>query len=122
MQESHESRLLAAILENLTGGFIAIDEERRIMILNPAARRILELPEGLNLDLPVEQALIGAPDFAKILLDTLATRSPIKRHEINWLHGNRRRLIGYGTMVLKDSQSRLMGVAITFQDITPLGF
>lgn len=119
MQESPESRLLSAILENLTGGFIAIDVEGKIMILNPAARRILDLPEGLNLDLPAEQALIGATDFAKILLDTLATRSPVKRHEISWLHGNRRRLIGYGTMVLKDSRSRLMGVAITFQDITP---
>ncbi len=119
MQESHESRLLSAILENLTGGFIAIDETKRIMILNPAARRILDLPEGLNLDLSVDQVLMGAPDFAKILLDTLATRNPIKRSEISWLHGNRRHLIGYGTMVLRDAQSRLMGAAITFQDITP---
>ena len=109
----------ATILENLTGGFIAIDLHGRVIILNPAAKRILDLPEAVKMNLPADQTLTTAPAFAKILLETISNRRSVRRQEMNWAHGERRRVIGYSTILLKDTRGEVTGAGITFQDITP---
>ena len=48
-----ERALLASVLDGLTQGVIAIDAARRIQVINPAARTLLELP-----GVPIGEALI----------------------------------------------------------------
>lgn len=109
----------ATILENLTGGFIAIDLHGRVIILNPAAKRILDLPGTVKMNLPADQTLTTAIDFAKILTETLSNQHPVKRQELHWARGDQRRVIGYSTILLKDTRGEVTGAGITFQDITP---
>jgi GAF domain-containing protein len=63
----------ASIIENLGGGFIAIDTHGRVILLNPAAKRILSLPADQKINVAAEQVLLHAPRVSDILMDTLAT-------------------------------------------------
>lgn len=108
----------ASILENLGGGFIAVDGHGKLILCNPAARRILSLGEKANLAAPVEQALWTFPKMAELLLDTLATRRTVKRQEISWSFRGETRTLGYSTLLIQDPQGEITGAGITFQDIT----
>lgn len=109
----------ASILENLTGGFVAVDLHGRTILCNPAARRILGLPAELKLNLPIEQTLVAAPRLADALLDTLASRKTVRRMELSWSSRGEERLIGYSTILIQDTRGELTGAGVTFQDITP---
>lgn len=109
----------ASILENLSGGFIAIDVRGRLLMCNPAARRILDLPAELKLNVPIEDALFHCPRMADILVDTLATRKTAKRLELRWSRKGAPRVIGYSTILIQDTKGEMSGAGVTFQDITP---
>lgn len=108
----------ASILENLGGGFIAIDMHGRMILCNPSARRILGLNPELPMNLPAEQALIGIHEMCDILMDTLATRKTVKRQDLWWKRKDETRVLGYSTLMIQDTQGRVSGAGITFQDIT----
>lgn len=108
----------ASIIENLGGGFMAIDTHGRLILCNPAAKRILGLPPDLKMNQPAEQALLHCPKVSDILLDTLATRKTAKRQEFEWSFKGETRTLGYTTILIQDPQGELSGAGITFQDIT----
>lgn len=108
----------ASIIENLGGGFIAVDTHGRLILCNPAAKRILGLPLDLQLNVPAEQALIHAPKVADVLMDTLATRKIVKRQELTFSLRGETRVLGYGTILIQDPQGEITGAGITFQDLT----
>lgn len=108
----------ASILENLSGGFIAVDLHGRLLMCNPAARRILDLPQDLKLNVPIEQALFACPRMADVLVDTLAKRKTEKRKELVWSKKGEERTIGYSTILIQDTKGELTGAGVTFQDIT----
>ncbi|MBI4424602.1 MAG: GAF domain-containing protein [Elusimicrobia bacterium] len=107
----------ASILENLTGGFLAVDLRARVIICNPAAKRILELGDDA-LNLPVDQALRHLPALAEVLMKTLATKQIAKRQDLRWSYRDQPRLLGYSTLLIQDAQNNFTGVGITFQDLT----
>ncbi|MEK7859580.1 MAG: GAF domain-containing protein [Elusimicrobiota bacterium] len=108
----------ASILENLGGGFIAIDMHGRMILCNPSAKRILGLNPELPMNLPAEQALIGIHEMCDILMDTLASRKTVKRQDLWWKRNDQTRILGYSTLLIQDTQGRISGAGITFQDIT----
>lgn len=108
----------ASILENLGGGFLAVDMHGRLILCNPAARRILGLDPALAMNQPVEQALSSCPELASILMDALATRKTVKRQDLWWKQAGETRVLGYSTLLIQDPQGRLAGAGVTFQDIT----
>lgn len=110
----------ASILENLGGGFIAADLRGRLMLMNPAARRILSISADLPLNIPVEQALKNIPGMADILVLALSSRQTVKRQELEWVYDGKKRILGYSTLMIQDPQGAVAGVGITFQDITNL--
>jgi len=109
----------ASILDNLSGGFLAVDLLGRVMICNPAAKRILEV-QGEVIDVAVEKALAHIPDLASVLRDALSSKKTVKREELGWDSAGQRRLLGYSTLLIKDSHGAFAGAGITFQDITNL--
>ena len=111
----------ASVLENLTGGFIAVDTHGRMILANPAARRILAIAPEISLNTPVAEALWNAPQIASILLDALATRKTARRQEISWTCRGQTKLIGYSTIIIQDPQGQVGGAGINFQDITKGG-
>lgn len=109
----------ANILENLSGGFLALDLRGRVIICNPAAKRILELQEEI-MNLPVEQALRHVPALAEILARTLQTKQIAKRQDLRWSFKDQPRLLGYSTLLIQDAQGNFTGCGITFQDLTSI--
>ena len=107
----------ASILENLTGGFIAVDLRGRVMICNPAAKRILELQEDI-VNSSVDKALPNIPGLVEVLMQTLSTKQIVKRKDLSWSHESQKRLLGYSTLLIQDPQGHFTGVGVTFQDIT----
>lgn len=107
----------ASILDNLSGGFLAVDLQGRVMICNPSARRMLDI-QGEAVDLPVEKALVAVPELAAVLRRTMESKNTVKRQEIRYARGGTARVIGYSTLVIKDSQGAFAGAGVMFQDIT----
>lgn len=108
----------ASILENLGGGFLAVDMHGRLILCNPSARKILSISPDLPLNLPVEQALRDIPEMAEILMHTVSTRQTVKRKDMKWKHNGETRTLGYSTIMIQDPQGNVSGAGITFQDIT----
>ena len=108
----------ASILENLGGGFLAIDMHGRVILCNPAAKRILQLPNDAKLNVAIDVFLVGLPRLADVLMDTLAKRETAKRQELSWSHQGQDRTIGYSTILIQDPRGELTGAGISFQDIT----
>lgn len=108
----------ASILENLGGGFVAVDVHGRVMLCNPAAKKILGLSDALAMNQPVDQTLLQAPAMAEILMDTLVKKSTVKRQEMAWKSKGESRVLGYSTLLIQDPHGQVVGAGITFQDIT----
>lgn len=107
----------SSILDNLSGGFLAVDLQSRVMICNPAARRILGI-QGDVTDLPIENAIPHLMELAAILRMTLASKQTVKRRDLRWRLGREERLLGYSSLLIQDAQGAFTGAGITFQDIT----
>lgn len=108
----------ASILENLGGGFLAVDLHSRLMLCNPAARKILDIPDSLELNQPVAGALTAIPELEEILHNTLVKKETLKRQELAWKKGDQARVLGYSTLLIQDPRGQVVGAGITFQDIT----
>jgi PAS domain S-box-containing protein len=108
----------ASIIENLGGGFIAVDTHGRVILCNPAARRILGLAPEAPINQPAEQLLMHAPKISDVLMDTLATRKTVKRQDLDWTYRGETRKLGYSTILIQDPQGEITGAGITFQDLT----
>jgi PAS domain S-box-containing protein len=108
----------ASILENLGGGFVAIDAHGRLMLCNPSAKKLLDLPDDLAMGLPVDQSLIAIPEMGEILMDTLVKKETVKRQDLWWKRDGRIRVLGYSTLLIQDPRGQVVGAGITFQDIT----
>lgn len=108
----------ASILENLGGGFVAVDIHGRVMLCNPAAKKILGLPEDLPMNQPVDATLIMIPEMAEILMDTLVKKETVKRQDLWWKLKGESRVLGYSTLLIQDPHGQVVGAGVTFQDIT----
>jgi PAS domain S-box-containing protein len=108
----------ASILDNLGGGFVAIDAHGRLMLCNPAARKLLGLAEDLELGRPVDQSLSMIPEMGELLMDTLVKKETVKRQDLWWKRDGQTRVLGYSTLLIQDPRGQVVGAGITFQDIT----
>jgi PAS domain S-box-containing protein len=108
----------ASILENLGGGFVAIDAHGRVMLCNPAAKKMLGLPDDLALNQPVDQVLGAIPEMGEILMDTLVKKETVKRQDLWWKLRGETRVLGYSTLLIQDPRGQVVGAGMTFQDIT----
>lgn len=108
----------ASILENLGGGFIAVDTHGRVMLCNPAAKRILGLPEEAQINVAVDQFLLLIPEMSEILMDTLVKKETVKRQDLWWKTRGETRVLGYSTLLIQDPHGQVVGAGVTFQDIT----
>ena len=108
----------ASILENLGGGFVAIDIHGRVMLCNPAAKKILGLHEDLPMNQAADATLIMIPEMADILMDTLVKKETVKRQDLWWKSKGQTRVLGYSTLLIQDPHGQVVGAGITFQDIT----
>jgi signal transduction histidine kinase len=110
-------RLSGEIISSLTAGLLVVGLNGEMRILNPAGRRVLDIPETMALDAyertPHEQPLLDAID------DCLRTRQPIVRRAVMLPAGDRAAThLGVTVSPLFDHEAKLHGAICLFTDLT----
>ncbi|MGE3959388.1 MAG: nitrogen regulation protein NR(II) [Vicinamibacterales bacterium] len=110
-------RLSSEIISSLASGLLVVGHERVIRIINPSARRLLELPDG-----PLTgnyHAVLAEPALSQTIDECLATGRPILRRTVDLPEG-RRRASRFGVTVspLFDVDGQLHGAVCLFTDLT----
>lgn len=108
-------RLSGEIISSLTAGLLVVDLNAQIRILNPAGRRMLEIPDGAPLD--NYRTLLAEP-LTKMIDECLASRMAIRRRTVN-VEGNRSaNHFGVSVSPLFDQTGNLHGAICLFSDLT----
>lgn len=102
-------------VNNLSGGFIGIDPDEKIIFFNPKAQQILSVKSQVGKS-------ISSSDIPKQMKDalykTLREKTQIKRAEFNIFANGLTKKIGYSTINIKTIDGEINGAGIIFQDIT----
>ncbi|MBI2386571.1 MAG: PAS domain-containing protein [Elusimicrobia bacterium] len=108
-----------SILDNLTGGFLSVSLDGRVVYVNPTAGRILHFTDvGALIGKDYASALDGFPALCAVVRDALATHKTVHRAEVSVLHGDAPLTIGYSTLQVKNRSGEYLGLGIIFQDLT----
>jgi signal transduction histidine kinase len=109
-------QLNSQIVDSLTAGLLLIDRTGRVEILNPAARRLLDLPEpppGADF-----RDLLGdVPGLVEVLGECLLTQRPIVRRAVRIPDAIRAVHLGVTVSPLGDAEAA-RGVICLFSDLT----
>ena len=107
------------VIESIPGGFIASNKEGKITMFNTQAQNILGLNKSFVLGKNAKEVFLKQPELPPILFDALINQHQQNRQEIYVIGKNDKRLLlGYGTILIKDKLGKLAGSGIIFQDIT----
>lgn len=104
-----ERQKLDATINNIQDGVVLIDPERRILLINPAARKVFGLGMSDLSGQPILKA-VSHEEFADIL-DSIS-ENPLKHHEMSFDDG---RIFNTQYVPLPE-----IGAVITFEEITHL--
>jgi nitrogen fixation/metabolism regulation signal transduction histidine kinase len=69
------------IADSLTAGLLVVDGDGRVEVLNPAGRRLLEMP-GEPIGIRYEEALSPAPSLVAVIAESIETGEPIVRRSV----------------------------------------
>jgi signal transduction histidine kinase len=108
-------RLSGQIVASLTSGLLLVDNDNRIKIANPAARRILQLAD-VPADADYRTVLASADELKIILAEALRENVPIIRRTIT-IHGARPTHLGVTVSPLTPDGAS-SGVICLFTDLT----
>jgi signal transduction histidine kinase/Sec-independent protein translocase protein TatA len=113
-------RLSEEIVEGLTAGLLVVGSEQKIRILNPAGRRMLNLP-GSIVSQDYRQVLQECAPLVGTVQECLTTGHPIVRRTLEIQSSDRQVMyLGVSVSPLADGQSQLHGVICLFTDLTPV--
>ncbi|MBW7998102.1 MAG: PAS domain-containing protein [Candidatus Glassbacteria bacterium] len=107
------------IVHNITSGLITCDPSGRILEVNPAARRILALPEDYILKQPAAGLFAaGCPEISKIIRLAVESDVMVAHRKVELVSAGRHVPLRVSSSVMKDRDGRLRGVSLVFEDIT----
>ena len=106
-------------INNLSGGFIGVDLDGKIIFFNPKAKEIFEVgDEYLNKNIISLFQL--CPDVVGAIGDVLKQGKTVRRKEFKIsVHGGTK-VIGYSSINIKGVDGTVSGAGVIFQDITNL--
>src|SRR3954463_1306708 len=112
-------RLSEEIIESLTAGLLVVGLTGEIRILNPAARRMLNVPEGADVRRDYRQVL-RQPALSAVVDESLATHVAISRRTVQLTRGTGGGTSHLGVSVspLFDEAGQLNGAICLFSDLT----
>lgn len=107
------------VFQCLSGGLISTDSKGIVTNFNPRASAILGLPLNTVIGKHYTEAFRKYPQIMELLEKTLEAHQAHSRKEIEIsnIYGKTLR-IGYSTVVIEDKDSKPLGCAMLFQDIT----
>ncbi|OGS43845.1 MAG: hypothetical protein A2539_06245 [Elusimicrobia bacterium RIFOXYD2_FULL_34_15] len=107
------------IIESIPGGFIATDKEGKITVFNSQAQNILGINKSSAVGKYAKDVFIRQPEVPSILFDAFMNQQIQNRQEVFLVvKTDKRILIGYGTILIKNKFGKLAGSGMIFQDIT----
>ncbi len=110
-----------SMISNLTGGFIAMDNNMLITHLNPQAEKVLRLFAPECLGVKASEALKNYPEVIEKLNLTFKTKEKEVRKELSCSRTDKSIItLGYSTFPILDKSQKTLGAGIIFQDLTAL--
>lgn len=107
----------AAVLSSMIEGVLAFDNDKKLIRINKAARRLLRLGDD-ELQGKIIHEVVRNDDLKEFVSRAFESASPIDGRIV--LHGDiERYVLGTGT-VLRDAQGKGIGVLIVLNDVTRL--
>ena len=114
-------QFLDVAFKNLPGGLILVDLRGRIRAMNETAELLLGLAGKVTPGDHCRNALDAHPKIVKVLQDTCACQTGASRQELTTTRADGEPMVvGYSTVIMKNSAGEAFGVAMSFQDITRL--
>ena len=114
-----EADYFRAVLDNLTGGFLSVDLDGKLVYANGMAGRILRVPIfDKLLGQPYVQALSAFPDLCRVIADALEQHRTVHRAEFTIDHADTPLIIGYSSLQVKSRAGEYLGVGLIFQDLS----
>lgn len=106
-------------INNLSGGFIGVDLEGKIIFFNPKAKEIFAVgDEYLNQNIIALFNL--SPDVVGAIGDVLKQGKTVRRKEFRSSVNGAVKVIGYSSINIKGVNGEVIGAGVIFQDITNL--
>jgi len=106
-------------INNLSGGFIGVDLEGKVIFFNPKAREIFEVGEEY-LNKNVISLFQLSPNIVSAIGDVLKQGKTVRRQEFQFPVNGRTKVIGYSSISIKGVDGTVSGAGVIFQDITNL--
>jgi len=121
LQVQETKNFFRALLDNMPGGFIAVNREQEVVEFNGMAGRILGIaPSGIR-NRPLRDFPPLYAPLAKILSETLTKELIQNRLILECQKSNGEKIIlGYGTIVIKDDTGTVIGAGLIFQDLNKI--
>ncbi len=114
-------QFLDVAIKNLPGGLILVDLRGRIRAINETAELLLGLTGKVTPGDHCRNSLDAHPKIVKVLQDTCASQTGASRQElVTQRPDGEKMVVGYSTVIMKNSAGEPIGVAMSFQDITRL--
>lgn len=122
-------RLSEQIIASITSGLLVVTADRRVRTLNPAGRRILDLPdtaEGVDRthaagsqDPSLRELLRAAVPLVAVVEECLTTGRPILRRPVQMGHPDRAAIhLGVTVSPIQDGDRRPQGAICLFTDLS----
>jgi signal transduction histidine kinase len=113
-------RLSLEIVESITAGLLVVGSDQGIRILNPAARRMLNLLDSAA-SMSYRAVLHDFVPLALVIEECLRTGRPIVRRKLAIASSNQPLThLGVSVSPLSDGHNQLHGVICLFTDLTPV--
>ncbi|MFZ5877144.1 MAG: two-component system sensor histidine kinase NtrB [Nitrospirota bacterium] len=111
------SRILDRIFAQLRSGIVAVDRNKRIIAMNPAAGNILNVDPATAEGRLFDEALQAHPHLIEFLADALRVGTALDRTEMS-IGVPRRAILGVTSTPLPAAGGHRGGVFIMFKDLT----
>lgn len=106
-------------INNLSGGFIGVDLEGKVIFFNPKAKEIFAVgDEYLNKN--IISLFNLSPDIVSAIGDVLKQGKTVRRQEFKATVNGAVKVIGYSSINIKGVDGKVVGAGVMFQDITNL--
>jgi len=112
-----EKRELEHTLQSMLSGVLVVGKDRRVRLMNTAARQIFGVTAGDRVGRPLPEVIFNS-DVEKFVQESLETQEE-STQEIS-IFTPQERVFQVGSALLRDDDYQVAGVVATFNDITEL--
>ena len=114
----HARSFQEAILNSLSAGVVVVDDEQRVLQMNPRAKEILRTEsDDSGQAMPASKVFASIPQLAAVVKNL---NSPVVRQEMRVIIDSQNIVIGYSGVPVIGKDEKRLGSAVLFQDITSL--